>query len=154
TRQTPAPSQVRALVSVDMPVGHDGATHWVPARYFWQPALPSQSPLLAQVDWAAAVQIPFGSGEPAAMLVHVPSDADRLHVWQLPLQALLQQTPWAQKLETHSLAAAQVLPSPFRPQDPALHTAGGAQSASAVQVFLHALVPQRNGKHELDVVGR
>jgi hypothetical protein len=30
-----------------------------------------------------------------------------------------------------------------------LHTAGVAQSASAVQLFLHAAVPQRNGKQEL-----
>jgi hypothetical protein len=31
-RQVPAPSQTRASVAVVLPVGHDGAPHWVPAE--------------------------------------------------------------------------------------------------------------------------
>ncbi len=49
----------------------------------------------------------------------------------------------------HSLPTPQTAPSGLRPHEPSTHTPGGAQSASAVQVDLHAAVPQRNGKHEV-----
>jgi hypothetical protein len=37
----------------------------------------------------------------------------------------------------------QLAPIGLKPHDPAVHTAGGAQSASAVQIELQAAVPQR-----------
>jgi hypothetical protein len=54
------------------------------------------------------------------------------------------QTPLA-----HSPPSPHTAPSGLRPHEPALQTPGGAQSASAVQVDLHALTLHRNGKHEL-----
>jgi hypothetical protein len=68
---------------------------------------------------------------------------------QVPVQAALQQNPWAQKPFEHSLASAQLAPSGLSPQEPLLHTAGAAQSASAVQVLLHTAAPQVKGKQEL-----
>jgi hypothetical protein len=69
---------------------------------------------------------------------------------QVPVQALLQQTPWAQNPVVHSVPSAQTAPGGLRPQEPLLQTAGGAQSASAVQALLQTEEPQRNGKHELE----
>ena len=43
----------------------------------------------------------------------------------------------------------QTAPSGLRPHEPALHTPGGAQSASAVQVDLQVAAPHRNGKHDV-----
>ena len=42
--QAPSPLHVLARVFVDVPAGHDGGTHWVPAAYLWQAPLPSQLP--------------------------------------------------------------------------------------------------------------
>jgi hypothetical protein len=93
--------------------------------------------------------MPCGSPAPFGTLLHVPSDADSAHDWQAPLQAESQQTPCAQNVETHSLPSKQVLPKPFRPQEPLMHTAGSAQSASAVQAALQTPPPHWKGKHEL-----
>jgi hypothetical protein len=41
TLQLPLPSQVFAIVTVDVLAGHDGGTHCVPAEYFWHAPLPS-----------------------------------------------------------------------------------------------------------------
>jgi hypothetical protein len=66
-----------------------------------------------------------------------------------PAHAVRQQVPWAQTPLPHSLPAPHTAPSGLRPHDPSLQTPGGAQSASEVQVDLHAAMPQRNGKHEV-----
>jgi hypothetical protein len=62
-----------------------------------------------------------------------------LHV---PVQAVLQQTPWAQMPELQSSGPAHFPPSGRLPQLPLLHEFGGVQSASTLQVVLHAPVPQ------------
>jgi hypothetical protein len=51
-----------------------------------------------------------------------------LHEKQLPLQALLQQTPWAHWLDRHSLAREQALPWGLSPQEPFTQVAGAWQS--------------------------
>jgi hypothetical protein len=45
----PAPSHIRASVAMVVPIGHVGAVHCVPASYSWQPAAPSQKPLVPQL---------------------------------------------------------------------------------------------------------
>ena len=44
-RQVPAPSQVRASVAVEVPMGHVGGAHSVPAEYSWHAPAPSQTPV-------------------------------------------------------------------------------------------------------------
>jgi len=69
----------------------------------------------------------------------------RAHDWQVPVQALAQQTPCWQKPEAHSVAPPQVAPLPLRPQVPVvvLQRFGATQSALDAQVALHwPLVPQ------------
>ena len=66
-----------------------------------------------------------------------------------PAHAVRQQVPCTQLPLPHSAPSPQIAPSGLRPHDPLLHTPGGAQSASAVQVDLQVLVPQRKGKHEV-----
>ena len=46
-----------------------------------------------------------------------------------PVQALSQQTPWAQNPEAQSLAAAQSAPRGLGPHEPLVQNSPGAQSA-------------------------
>jgi len=81
-----------------------------------------------------------GTGAVAAgTLAQVPGLALSAHDWQVPVQALMQQTPCWQKPEAHSSAVVQVVPGVLRAQEPVLQTYGETQSASAVQVVLHAV---------------
>jgi hypothetical protein len=60
----------------------------------------------------------FRGSVPAGMTEQVPFEPARLHAMQVPLQALLQQTPCAQCEEVQSESAAQVAPGDFLPQVP------------------------------------
>ena len=51
----------------------------------------------------------------------------------------MQQYPWAQKPESHSVGIVQAVPIGFNVQLPALQMLGATQSASAVQVARHAV---------------
>src|SRR5438045_811787 len=86
---------------------------------------------------------------PAGMLLQTPRDAESAHDWQIPVQAVWQQTPCSQKFERHSALLVQIAPGGLRPHDPFAQVAGGRQSASAVQVALQAALPQRYGKQEV-----
>ena len=143
--QVPAPSQVRALVWVDIPVGQAGETQTVPAAYFWQAPAPSQKPFVPQVAAVWSLQVVCGSAPPAATLVQVPAVAgDALHDLQTPVQSLVQHTPWLQNRPAwHSVTLEQVRPAPFRPHDPFEQLAGDWQSASVVHAAEHAPVPHR-----------
>jgi len=55
-----------------------------------------------------------------------------------------------QKPDLHSAPLAQVRPGSLSPHEPFVQTAGGSQSALAVQAPLHALVPHTYGKQELE----
>jgi hypothetical protein len=150
--QVPAPSQVRAALSVD-PV-QLCAAHTVPFAYSWQAPLPSHDPLVPQL--AAPLSVHWLSGSlPAGTVVQVPTEPVSAHDWQVPAQAALQHTPWAQKFELQSVLAVHAVPLAFRPQVPAMQVAGAVQSASTVQVVLQTLlvVSQANGTHSDAVAG-
>jgi len=63
-----------------------------------------------------------------------PSEPDRAHDEQRPVQALPQQTPCAQKPELQSLAAMQAAPVGFLPQLPITHRFGVRHSAAVEQL--------------------
>ena len=145
----PAPSQVRASVAVVEPTGHEGGAHWVPAGWSWQLPAPSQKPVVPQVVALSALHCPFGSIPFSATGRQVPGVPTSAHDMQLCVQAVVQQTPWAQNPLLQSPGSAQLAPGGRRPHDPLSQTKVGAQSASAVQVDLQAATPQRNGKQEV-----
>ena len=57
---------------------------------------------------------------PAKIGEQVPALPERAHDMQVPVQALLQQTPCWQKPEAHSAAVVQAVPGVFRVQTPEL----------------------------------
>jgi hypothetical protein len=85
------------------------------------------------------------------MFAQWPSEPDRTHDRQVPPHAESQQTPCAQNVDWHSPPSAHVLPRPFRPHEPFVHTAGVAQSASLVQAALQTPPPHWKGKQELEL---
>jgi hypothetical protein len=144
--QVPFPSQVRPEVNVVLAVGQDGGAHEVPPAYRRQAPLPLQKPSYEQLVLPMSWQVPWGSGEPLATLLQVPSEAASPHDWQAPWQAVPQQKPWAQNPERHSAGPPQVCPFPLSPHEPPMQTAGEAQSVSTVQAFLQTFVPHWYGK--------
>jgi len=89
-------------------------------------------------------QVPVGSDPPARTGVQVPTLPGTAHDMQVATQALVQHTPpWPQNPAWHSSPSAQGAPRGLSPHEPALHTAGAAQSASATQLGLQAAAPQR-----------
>lgn len=113
--------------------------------------MPSQKPVALQLAAPWSVQVPVGSVPPAATLEQVPRLALRAHDMQVPVQVVAQQIPCAQKVDWHSAPAEQTAPFGLRPQEPLMQEAGEAQSALPAQVALQALVPQVNGKQEVEV---
>ena len=113
--------------------------------------MPSQKPVVPQVEAFWAVHCPVGSVPPAVIGVQVPALPCSAHDMHLEPQVVAQQAPCAQTPLPHSVPPAQTAPSGLRPQEPALQEAGGAQSASAVQDELHTAAPQANGAQELDI---
>jgi hypothetical protein len=87
------------------------------------------------------LHVAVGSALPAGMGAHVPSAEASAHDIQAPAQDVRQQTPCAQKPVAHSVPSPQVAPGDLRPHDPFTQADGATQSASAVQVALHAAVP-------------
>jgi hypothetical protein len=86
---------------------------------------------------------------PDGTLLQVPGAVASAHDWQVPVHAVAQHTPCAQKPDAHSAAAAQVRPSGFLEQVPPLQTLGEAQWASVVHVVRQAfaVVSQTYGLH-------
>lgn len=137
---------------MNVPETQLAAPQAVPLGYFWQ-APAWQRPLVPQLVAPWSLHIPAGSALPVATFVHVPSVPDSAHDWQAPLQALSQQTPWAQKPLLHWSADEQVvpllaLPHEFGPTWP--HTLGGRHWLSAVQALKHLLPLQVYGLHGID----
>ncbi|WP_248354746.1 hypothetical protein [Anaeromyxobacter oryzae] len=108
TAQVPVPSQVAAGVTVP-PLQEPGA-HTVEAGQSAQLPVPSQTPALPQVDGADAAQSFLGS-LPATLDVQVPRAPPASHRVQVPVQAVLQQTPSTQKPLAQAPGAAQASPS-------------------------------------------
>ena len=74
--------------------------------------------------------------------MHVPSEPESPHDWQVPVHAVWQHTPCWQKPDRQSLPAAQVEPAGFFVHAPATQTLGERQSASAVHEVRQTLPPQ------------
>jgi hypothetical protein len=136
--QVPVPLHVRAEVSVE-PV-QLGATQVVPAAYSRQAPMPSQVPSRAHVPAPSSGHCASGSW-PAGTLEQVPGVPARAHDWQVPVQVVAQQTPWAQWAELHSVSPPHAAPIGFKPQLPPLQVLGDAQSVLVEQVVLHAPDP-------------
>jgi hypothetical protein len=136
-RQAPRPSQVPAVLSRS-PL-HDGAVQTVSAAYFEHPPIPSQTPDCPQLDSGLRAHTRWGSAAPSAVGAQVPRRPGCAQLTQGPVQAMLQQTPSAQKLEAHCDPALQIAPSDFGPQLPFTHFAP-TQSLSEAQVARQAPV--------------
>ena len=97
---------------------HDGGTH---------ERNPSQTP--------PSAQRPDGSGAPFGTGVQVPIVPASAHEKQSCVQAVWQQTPWAQKPLLHSSFDAQAVSSP-RLQVPRVQGRRAKQSSAVAQVVL------------------
>lgn len=106
--------------------------------------VPSQRPLVPQVATAEVAHWVVGIGaEPEGTGVQVPALPPRAHDMQVPVQALVQQTPCWQRPDAHSEALEQVFPGVLSAQAPELQTLGETQSASTVHVVLQVVaLPQ------------
>ena len=131
----PAPSQAPAGVAVD-PL-HDAVPQAVPAAMKRQAPAPLQVPLVPQ--GGAGAQPPCGSIPPAGTGVQAPALPLTLHDAQIAQLVDEQQTPSTQLPLSHSAAAAQICPSRFFPQEPALQTLPIEQSALSVQAARQAV---------------
>jgi hypothetical protein len=140
--QVPDPLQVRAEVAV-LPV-QLAIAHWVPLAYSRQPPEPLQKPSVMQLAAPASVHW-FSGSWPAGTFVQVPMVLLSAHDWQLPAQAVAQQTPCAHWLLAHSAPVVHAVPLVFLVHTPPMQTLGVLQSASTVQVVLHAPVLQAKG---------
>ena len=93
--------------------------------YFRQPPMPSHRPSRPQVDASCLGHwLSSAGGMPAGTGAHMPALPGTSHFWQVPLQALLQQTPSTQKPEPHSSAQLQRSPMPFLSTTAWLHELG------------------------------
>jgi hypothetical protein len=105
--QRPRPSQT--LTSTTAASAHAPALHTVPSTYMRQAPLPSQVPSSPQLDMADAAQSAAARGAPpAGTAVQMPGDPWTLHAMQVPVQAVLQQTPSTQKPLWQSLSQPHV----------------------------------------------
>lgn len=84
---------------------------------------------------------------PAGTGVQVPGVPVSTHDMQVPVQAVLQQTPCAQKPDWQTVPELQGDPGGSLPQLPPVQEFGETQSAFVVQVVLQAPVPHSNGSH-------
>ncbi len=106
--------------------------------------VPSHRPFVPQlvppasVHWVAGVgAVAAGTGE------QVPALPLTAHDMQVPVQALVQQTPCWQKPLAHSAAVVHAVPGVFSVQTPTLQMYGDTQSALAEQDDLQAVaLPQ------------
>jgi hypothetical protein len=121
-----------------MPALQLSDAHSVPLGYLWQPPDPSQVPSVPQEEACWSVQAPWGSVPPAGLGAQVPSEVDSAQLRHEPVQAELQQTPSAQKVEAHSLPAEQGCPFDLGPQLPLTQLWPLTQSASLTQWLMQA----------------
>jgi len=114
----------------------------VPAGYVWQAPVPSHVPSVPHEAACWSTQVPCGSVAPSATGAQVPSEVESAQLWQPPVQAVAQQTPSAQKLLPHSLAAAHGWPSAFGPQLPFTQVWPATQSLLLVHRLTQAPLAQ------------
>ena len=134
--QFPLPSQMLPAVNPALP--QLAARQTVLLPNFSHAPLPSQWPVFPHETGVPAVHPPAGSASPDETAAQVPSGDEPVsalvQAWQVPLQALVQQTPSAQKPLVHWSVAVQACPfGRFPAQTPLWHSPL-RQSASAAQV--------------------
>ena len=131
------------------------AAHWVPVGKLRQAPAPLQVPSRPQVEALAATHWLAALGAwPAGTGVQVPTLLVSAHDMQVPAQALLQQTPCAQKFEAQAEPVVQGAPGGSLPQLLLVQEFGETQSALVEQVVLQAVVPHWNGSHIAVVAAR
>jgi len=116
--QVPAPSQREGGVSAEdggPPGSHFPGLQTVVFEYraHWPAA---HMPVVPQVLWAVAMQIPWGSA-PLCTSLQVPSEPARSQALHAPVQALSQHLPWAQWVLEHSLSLEQSAPRGLGPHE-------------------------------------
>jgi hypothetical protein len=124
----------------------------VPLTYRRQAPLPSQVPSLPQVAAPASVHW-FSGSCPAGTVEQVPPVPVSEHDMQVPVHAVLQQTPCAQNPLLHSPPAVHAAPSGFSPQLDAVQTLPLVQSALAVQLARQLPPLHTYGAHGWDEPG-
>ena len=82
--------------------------------------------------WVVEVHLPCGSEELSGTETQRPGLA-RLQAMHSPAHPFSQHTPWAQKLDAHSLPRLQLAPRGLRPQDEAVQTLPGTHCVASVQ---------------------
>jgi hypothetical protein len=117
----------------------------VPGMCFWQ-APAWHLPLVPQVDGSVTGHMPVGSVAPPVTSVQLPA-VPAMHDLQAVLQALSQQTPWAQKVLRHSFPAEQEAPSCFSPHELLTQVLGGTHWLSFVQAVKQRVPLQMYGLH-------
>ncbi len=88
--------------------------------------------------------MPVGSVAPPVTSVQLPA-MPAMQDLQAVLQALSQQTPWAQKVLLHSLPAEQEAPSSFSPHELLTQVLGGTHWLSFVHAVKQRVPLQMNG---------
>jgi hypothetical protein len=130
------PLQVAA--EVEVPLAQVAAAHTVPAWYLRHAPMPLHVPSFPQVAAPSSLQVLAGSGPPVGTGWHMPALPARLQEKQLAVHAVPQQTPCAQKLDTHSSACAHSEPFGFLPHELFWQSFGDTQSAAVEHEFAHA----------------
>lgn len=112
-----------------------------------------QEPSLPQLPAPSSAHWSSGSWPPGTA-VHAPALPASAQEVQVPLQAVLQQTPCAHCPLAHSVAPPHAVPRGFNPHEPFTQTLGAVQSPSCMQVALQAAAsPQVNGAQLRVVAG-
>jgi hypothetical protein len=143
----PWPSQVDSPVY--RPVAHLADTQTVAGGYFLHPPLPLQVPSFPQLAAPWSLHSAAGSTPPARTGWQLPALPARLHEKQLAVQAVRQQTPWAQKPDMQSVAFAQTAPGGRFPHDPFTQTLPAEHCALVEQVLPQPAPLQRYGVQAL-----
>jgi len=139
--QVPAPSQVDPGVKVVPLAGQEAAAQAVPCWYFSQaPAWHLPSVPHPCVPWST--QVPAGSG-PEATAVQRPIEPAMAHDWQVPVQAVVQQTPCSQFPDMHSGSAEQKAPIGLRPHELLVQTLPVEQLPLPVQAWKQRVFPSQ-----------
>src|SRR6185312_2898270 len=136
--QVPAPSQVELPVKVTEPAGQVAGAQVVPPAYFWH-APAWHLPFVPHDVAPWSLHNPAGSDVPSATFVQVPRVALSAQDWQLPVHALLQQIPCAQKPLRHSIPDEQAAPLLTLPHRVEVQWLGVRHCVSVEQALKHLL---------------
>jgi hypothetical protein len=122
-----------------VPFAQLGWVQTAPAGYLRQLPDPLHVPSLPQLPTPSSLHVPFGSAPPAGTAAHTPWVPGSAHEKQTPLQAVLQQTPWAHTLLVHSPSFAHSAPFGFVPHEFDVQTFGAEHCVLAEQAVPQAV---------------